>query len=67
MALTVEEKVRLTIGSLVVENIALNSKVEELMQKVKELEQSADLVRRAPHDGDQVQESYQHEHDAKGD
>lgn len=28
--MTVEEKIRLTLGSLVVENIALNSKVEEL-------------------------------------
>lgn len=40
--MTIEEKVRLTIGSLVVENIALNAKVEELTKKVAELEQPKD-------------------------
>jgi hypothetical protein len=36
--MTAEEKLRLTIGNLVVENIVLNSKVEELTQKLKEAE-----------------------------
>lgn len=36
--MTVEEKVRLTLGSLVVESIALNHKIEELTQKLKEAE-----------------------------
>lgn len=40
--MTVEEKVRLTIGGLVVENIALANKVDELMQKLKEAEQTKD-------------------------
>lgn len=40
--MTVEEKVRLTIGNLVVENIALSSKVEELTKKIAELEPPKD-------------------------
>lgn len=40
--MTVEEKIRLTLGSLVVENIALNNKIEELTKKIAELEQPKD-------------------------
>jgi hypothetical protein len=36
--MTVEEKIRLAIGNFVIENIALNSKVEELTNKLKEAE-----------------------------
>lgn len=40
--MTVDERVRLTIGSLLVENIALNAKVEELTKKISELEAPKD-------------------------
>jgi dynactin complex subunit len=40
--MTAEEKVRMTVGNLVVENIALSSKVEELNKKIAELEQPKD-------------------------
>ena len=38
--MTADERVRLTIGNLVVENIALAAKVEELQKKVEELEKA---------------------------
>ncbi len=37
-----EQKVRLTIGNLIVENIALAAKVEELQAKIAELEKPAE-------------------------
>ena len=40
--MTAEERLRLTIGNLVVENIALAAKIEELQKKVAELEQPKD-------------------------
>jgi hypothetical protein len=35
--MTVEERIRLLIGNLMIENIALAAKVEELQKKIEEL------------------------------
>ena len=40
--MTADERVRLTIGNLVIENIALAAKVEELQKKVAEKESPKD-------------------------
>lgn len=39
--MTVEEMVRLTIGNLVVDNIALKAKVDELTKKLAEAEKAS--------------------------
>lgn len=38
--MTVEEKIRMLIGNLMVENIALATKVDELTRKIAELERA---------------------------
>lgn len=44
--MTVEEKIRLTLGSLVVENIALNSKVEELNGEASKLKAEIETLKK---------------------
>ena len=44
--MTVEEKVRLTIGSLFVENIALNSKIEGLVDENAKLKGEIEALKK---------------------
>jgi regulator of replication initiation timing len=46
--MTVDEKLRLTLGTLVVENIALKHNNEELNKKVAELEQQLNPSSESP-------------------